>query len=46
VAIFEEWPKALKPSYGDKVMLDLLMLTIAVVFFVLSWAYVKGTEKL
>jgi len=27
-------------------MLDMLMVTIAVVFFVLSWAYVLGTEKL
>ena len=26
-------------------MLDLLMLTIAVVFFILSWAYVPGHGK-
>ncbi len=31
---------------GGEVMLDLLMVIIAVVFFVLSWAYVLGTEKL
>jgi len=27
-------------------MLDLLLLTIAVVFFILSWAYMLGMEKL